>query len=227
MNSGSRPIARMARTGEFTPPGRSVTARPYRAADFVSLRLEVATTVRSDACVLALPLTERVREVEHPDLLVLRRGVERGALVDPRLLGDRVEDRVALLLGAPVGHREQRVGPVGVRRALVAVGDPARGGHLATQLEDAVLGHGPDAHAVGGEAGAAVVEDRGDAAQALALLQRLEPAEDLLLLDAQALGGGRERLGDDRHRALRGLDDVDVLQAVLDRLELERLRGLD
>ena len=36
-------------------------------------------------------------------------------------------------------------------------------------LQDLVLGHLPDAHAVGREAGAAVVEDRRDPAQELAL----------------------------------------------------------
>src|SRR3954471_4593580 len=75
--------------------------------------------------VLPLPRLEVVEEVQHPDLLELRGRVERRALLDPRGLGDRVEDRVALLFGSPVGHREDGVGPVGVRRALVAVRDAA------------------------------------------------------------------------------------------------------
>src|SRR3954453_119599 len=148
MNSGSRPMARIARTGEFTPPGRTASARAYSAADFVSVTEEVAT---SDPGVRALPLPERVREVEHADLLVLRRRIQRRAAGDAGLVCDRVEDRVALLLRAPVGHREQRVRPVLVGGPLVAVGDPARGGHLAADLQDAVLGHHPYAHAVGGE----------------------------------------------------------------------------
>src|SRR3954452_4459141 len=105
MNSGSRPIARIARTGELTPPGRTATARPYSAADFVSVSEDVAT--RSDPGVLALPVPECLGEVEHPDLLELGGGVQRGALADPGLLRDRLEDGVALLLRAPVGHREE------------------------------------------------------------------------------------------------------------------------
>src|SRR6476469_4216195 len=81
--------------------------------------------------ILPLPLLERVREVQQADLLELRRRVEGRALVDLGLLGNRVEHRVALLLGATVGHREHRVGPVVIRRSLIAVRDPADGGHLA------------------------------------------------------------------------------------------------
>ena len=36
MNSGSRPIERMARTGELTPPGRTSSARRYSSADRAS-----------------------------------------------------------------------------------------------------------------------------------------------------------------------------------------------
>src|SRR3954454_9912982 len=107
---GSRPIERMARTGEFTPPGSTARAR-------------------LNGSVLSFPALEVVGEVEEPDLLELRRGVERRAVVDPGLDRDRVEDRVAFLFRAAVGHREDRVGPVRVGRALVAVGDPAEGGH--------------------------------------------------------------------------------------------------
>ena len=69
--------------------------------------------------------------------------------VDAGLLGDRVEHGVALLLGAAVRHREDRVGPVLVGRALVAVGDAAEGGHPAADVGDLLVGHLPDAHAVG------------------------------------------------------------------------------
>src|SRR5512146_882123 len=102
-----------------------------------------------------------VGEVMHANLLVLGRGAARGAVLwtDPALRGDRVEDRVALLLRAPVGHREDAVGPVLVGRPLVAVGDAAEGGHAPAHLHDLLLGNLPDAHAVGREAGAAVVED--------------------------------------------------------------------
>src|SRR5213079_1394348 len=107
---------------------------------------------------LGLPGGVVVGEVVETDLLVLGRGVEGGAVLGthPALLGDRVEDRVALLFRAAVGHGEDAVGPVPVGRALVAVGDAAEGGHTAAGLHDLALGHLPDAHAVGGEAGAAV-----------------------------------------------------------------------
>src|SRR4051794_26551391 len=90
---GSRPIERIARTGEFTPPGSTARAR-------------------LNSSVLSFPALEVVGEIEEPDLLELRRGVERCAVVDAGLRGDSVEDRVALLLRAPVGHREDGVGPV-------------------------------------------------------------------------------------------------------------------
>src|SRR5215217_8059084 len=102
MKIGSRPIARIARTGELTPPGRTARAR-------------------SNSAVLSFPALEVVGEVEEPDLLELGRRVEGGALLDPGLGGDRVEDRVALLLRAAVGHGEDRVRPVLVGGALVAV----------------------------------------------------------------------------------------------------------
>src|SRR3954467_7270889 len=101
MKIGSRPIARIARTGEVTPPGSTAWAR-------------------SNSSVLSFPALEVVGEVEEPDLLELGGRVQRGAVVDPRLGGDRVEDRVALLLRAAVGHREDAVRPVRVGRALVA-----------------------------------------------------------------------------------------------------------
>src|SRR3954471_1813143 len=89
----------------------------------------------ADARVLPLPRLEVVGEVEEPDLLELGRGVERRAVLDAAdLVADGVEDRVALLLGAPVGHREQLVRPIGVGRALVAVADATEGGHAATGL---------------------------------------------------------------------------------------------
>src|SRR5207237_7604053 len=106
MKIGSRPIARIARTGEFTPPG--ITAR-----------------ARSNSGVLSFPALEVVGEVEEPDLLELGGGVERGPVLDAGLLGDRVEHGVALLLRAAVRHREHRVGPVGVGGPLVAVRDAA------------------------------------------------------------------------------------------------------
>src|SRR3954452_16464751 len=162
---GSRPIERIARTGEFTPPGRTARAR-------------------SNSSVLSFPALEVVGEVEEADLLELGRRVERRAVLDARLRGDRVEDGVALLLGAAVGHREDRVGPVGVRRPLVAVRDAAEGRHPLAVLELLALGPAPHAHAVGAEAGAAVEEDRRDAPQQPPLLHTGEVVEELLLRDA-------------------------------------------
>src|SRR3954471_4808801 len=113
---GSRPIERIARTGEFTPPGSTARAR-------------------SNSGVLSFPALEVVGEVEEPDLLELGRRVERRAVVDPGLAGDRVEDRVALVLRAPVGHGEDGVRPVLVRRPLVAVRDAAERSHALAVLE--------------------------------------------------------------------------------------------
>src|SRR4051812_8033867 len=107
---GSRPIERIARTGEFTPPGRTARAR-------------------SNSGALSFPALEVVGEVEEADLLELGRRVERRAIVDTGLDGDRVEDRVALLLRAPVRHGEDRVRPVRIRRPLVAMRDPPEGRH--------------------------------------------------------------------------------------------------
>src|SRR4051812_30468792 len=135
MNRGSRPIERMARTGEFTPPGNTARARSNRGA------------LRS-ACraVLGFPALEVVREVQEPDLLELGRRVQRRAVLDARLEGDRVEDRVALVLRAAVGHGEDRVGPVGVSGPLVAVRDAAERRHPLAVRELLALGHTPDAH---------------------------------------------------------------------------------
>src|SRR5438270_9583223 len=156
MKIGSRPIARIARTGELTPPGRSSRARRYSSAE----RASDSEAVTAASSVFALPGLELVGEVQQPDLLELGRRVERRALADARLPGDRVEDRVALLLRASMGHREDRIRPVLVGRALVAVRDPAHAGHLFANLGDVFLGHAPHAHAIRGEAGAAVEEDR-------------------------------------------------------------------
>src|SRR3954464_11842811 len=143
----------------------SVSARSYRSADLV---------MRRSLGVRRLPLLELLGEVQEPDLLELGRRVERGALADAGVLGDRREDRVALLLRPPVGHREDRVRPVLVGGALVAVRDAAERRHAAPDLADALLRDLPDAHAVGAEAGAAMEEDRGDAPQDPALLHALE-----------------------------------------------------
>src|SRR3954463_3281833 len=140
---GSRPIERIARTGELTPPGGSSRARRYSSADLKrgaqpgrwpgehgSLFLSV----------LRFPLLVLVREVEKAGLLELGRGVERAPVLDAGEFGDRVEDGVALILGAAVGHGEDRVGPILVGRPLVAVRDAAEGRHPRRQLHDPLLG---------------------------------------------------------------------------------------
>src|SRR3954464_12109074 len=86
---GSRPIERMARTGEFTPPGSTARAR-------------------LKSSVLSFPALEVVREVQEPDLLELGRRIQSRAIVHAGFQGDRVEDRVALILRATVRHRENR-----------------------------------------------------------------------------------------------------------------------
>src|SRR5207244_10009080 len=96
---------------------------------------------------LGLPALVVVDEVLEADLLELGRRVERGAVLDAGVGGDGVQDRVALLLRATVRHGEDRVRPVLVRWALVAVGDPAEGGHPWTELRDAPVRHPADAHA--------------------------------------------------------------------------------
>src|SRR5207248_11115872 len=117
---GSRPIARMALTGEFTPPGSTSTARRYSSAE----RSSRGTLAR----VLGFPVLERVGEVEQPHLLVLGRRVQGGALVDPGVGRDRVEDGVALLLRAAVGHGGDGVGPARVGGARIAVRAAPDGG---------------------------------------------------------------------------------------------------
>src|SRR6476660_7566914 len=149
MKIGSRPIATIARTGELTPPGSRCAARANSSPERVSV--SDAVTAPGSA-VPPLPVLELVREVEEPDLLELCRGVERRALGDAGLLGDRVEHRVALLLAATVRHREDRVGPVLVGRALVAVRDAAHRGHAAADVVDLLVGHLPDTHPVRREA---------------------------------------------------------------------------
>src|SRR4051812_3425847 len=145
----------MARTGEFTPPGSTARAR-------------------LNSSVLSFPALEVVGEVEEPDLLELRRRVQRRAVVDAGLHSDGVEDRVALLLRAAVRHREDRVGPVRVGRPLVAVRDAAERRHALAVRELLALGDAPYAHAVRAEAGTAVEQDRRHAPEETTLLHPLE-----------------------------------------------------
>src|SRR3954462_13923067 len=175
MKIGSRPIERIARTGELTPPGSTARAR-------------------SNSGVLSFPALEVVGEVQEPDLLELGRRVERRAVIDAGLGGDRVEDRVALLLRAAVGHREDGVGPVRIGRPLVAVRDAAEGGHAPAVVELLAGGHLPHSHPVRRETGAAVEQDRGHAPEEAALAHALEMPEKLVLGHAELSCRGGVRL---------------------------------
>ena len=126
-----------------------------------------------------------------------------------------------------MGHGEDRVGPVRVRGALVAVRDAAVGGHPRTELHDPLVGHLPYAHPVGAEAGTAVVEDGRNASEQSALLHLFQVGEELVLGDVQLLGGLRVRLGDDGHVALGGADHLDVELVVGLGLGLGRRRHLN
>src|SRR5258707_14086759 len=104
---------------------------------------------------LSLPLGVVVGEVVQPDLLVLSRGIEGGAVLRTHaaIRGDRVEDCVALFLRTAVGHSEDAVGPVLVGRALVAGGDATEGGHALARRRDLLVGYLQDDPAVVSEPG--------------------------------------------------------------------------
>src|SRR5690242_516931 len=89
--------------------------------------IALETLPEAKSSVFGFPVLVVLGEVEEADLLELGAGVEGGALGDAGQLLDRVEDGVALLLGAAVGHGEDGVGPVLVGGALVAVRDPPDG----------------------------------------------------------------------------------------------------
>src|SRR5450755_193057 len=145
MKIGSRPIDRIARTGELTPPGSSGSARAYSSLErvvsnpasmvtiyprcFAAMRNSPGRRSRphSHAGVLAFPVPVVRGEIQQSNLLELRGGVQRCPFLDTGLARDRVQDRVAFPLGAAVGHCEHRVGPVLVGRPLIAVGDPRTG----------------------------------------------------------------------------------------------------
>src|SRR5271155_5917462 len=129
-------MAAIARTGELTPPGSTASASRYHSAERVSVSEAVTASRRRRSCVLGFPTLEIVGEVEQANLLELRRGVQRGPVRDAGLLGDGVEHRVALLLGAAVRHGEHRVRPVLVGRPLIAMRDAAEGGHAGPERGD-------------------------------------------------------------------------------------------
>ena len=150
-----------------------------------------------------LPRRHRVVEVLEARLLELADRVEDGVLGQARLLGESGEDGLALLLVAPVRHREEAVRPVRVDGPLVAVRHAAVRGHDPARLVDPVLVDDPHAHAVLHEAGLAVVEDRGEAAHA-AVGEHLEARlEHLVGRQALRLGDRGERLGHGRQVGLQ------------------------
>src|SRR5919112_576421 len=149
------------------------------------------------AGVEALPGLHLRRKVTHPRLLVLAGRVERGVVRDARLLGHSGEHVLALFHAAAVHHGEDRVGPILVGRALIAVGDGLVVGEGVAHLVDTLVGHPPDAHRVGPEARLAVVEHGGEAAHDLAVPQVVGPLQEVLVREAhlttpQIEGTGRQ-----------------------------------
>src|SRR5436189_5923573 len=63
---------------------------------------------------LPLPLLGVGAEVDEPRLLPLLGRVQRDPVAQAGLVRDRVQPVFALLLGAPMRHREQVVRPVGI-----------------------------------------------------------------------------------------------------------------
>src|ERR671911_1191524 len=159
-----------------------------------------------DAGVEALPSLHLGREVAHPRLLVFAGGVEGGVVCKSRLLGHCPEYVLAFLDGAAVDHGEDRVGPVFVGRPLVAVGDGLVVGERVTYLVDALVGHPPDTHRVGPEAGFAVVEDGGEAAHDLAVAQVVGPLQELFVGETDLPSPQVERTRRQRDVLLEGDD---------------------
>src|SRR4051794_3150868 len=117
MKIGSRPTARMARTGLFTPPGNTPTARSKSSCERSWRNASPSTR----SAISRLPGGIVGREIVKAHLLVLGRRVERRPVVavQPADTRNAVEHRVAFLLRAAVRHREDTVGPVGVGRAAI------------------------------------------------------------------------------------------------------------
>src|SRR5215218_3612779 len=176
-------------------------------AETCSLKPESA----QDARIEAFPGLHLGREVAHPRLLVLAGGVEGGVICKAGLLGHRCEDVLALLDGAAVDHREDGVGPIFVGGTLVAVGDGLVVGERVTHLVDAFVGHPPDPHGVGPEAGLAVVEDRGKAAHDLAVAQIVGPLQKILMSETDLPSPQVERPRRQRYVLLEGPDGCLVI----------------
>ena len=158
------------------------------------------------------PVVPVAGEVAHAGLLVLLHRPEQRVLLDTGV-GLDGGDRVLAVAGVvPVHHREHGVGPVVVRRPLVAVAHEREPGHLRADVVELLLGHRPHAHRVGLVAGAAVVHHRGEAPHQLAVLERLQHLQQRGLV-------GPDRLGLDREGALH---EREVLLHDADRLDLER-----
>src|SRR6478752_908345 len=120
--------------------------------------------------VLLAPAVPLGRVVAHAGLLVLLDRPEQRVLVDPGLVADRGDGLLALARVLAVHHREHRVRPVLVGRTAVAVAHEREARHLRPDLVELALGHGPDAHGIGLEAGVTVVHHRGEPAHQLAFL---------------------------------------------------------
>jgi hypothetical protein len=81
MNSGSRPIARIARTGELTPPARTAHAREYSSAERESFKAAgTAPETIFDARVWPPNLSGRRLALTRSEA-VRTRGLSRGGSV--------------------------------------------------------------------------------------------------------------------------------------------------
>jgi hypothetical protein len=105
------------------------------------------------------------------------------------------------------------------------VRDAAVSGHPRADLGDAVLRDLPHAHAVRGEAGTAVEEDRRDATQRPALAHPLEMLQQALDRQGEGVSRRAVRLGHDGQVPLELADHRDVEVGQLDGLELARRGG--
>src|SRR5829696_6976762 len=188
-------------------PGPTRTAASLRTRLWSrSPKPEEARNLPQHARVEPLPGLHLGGEVADPRLFVLARGVEGGVLGQAGLIGHRGQDGLAFLLRAAVDHREDRVRPVLVGGALVAVGNRlVLGEHLA-DLFYALVRDLPHAHRVRPEARLAVIEDGGEAAHDLAPLQVVRPLQKLLVRQPDLPSPEVERPRGERHVFLQGPD---------------------
>ena len=117
-----------------------------------------------------------------------------------------------------MNHRKERIGPLGIDGAQVAVADGAVGGDRLADRFGPLFGDFPDHHGVGGEACFAVVEDGGETAHQPRLFHPLRLSGQGRVVDSQRFHQLGERLG---HRLDVSLQPLDHF--VVDRFQLHRL----